>query len=65
MKKSKKVLILAAAAVGLLSLAGCNEVTEKGNVIISFKDVNGKQTTYTADELFKNYTESSKYLEIL
>lgn len=60
MKKSKKVLILAAAAVGLLSLAGCNEVTEKGNIIISFKDVNGKQTTYTADELFKNYTESNQ-----
>jgi hypothetical protein len=60
MKKSKKILVLAAATVSLLSLAGCNEVTEKGNVIITFKDTNGKQTTYTADELFKNYTESDQ-----
>lgn len=60
MKKSKKILLLACTTVSLLSLAGCNEVTAKGNVIISFKDVNGKQTTYTADELFKNYTDSDK-----
>ena len=60
MKKSKKILVLAAATVSLLSLAGCNEVTSNGNVIISFKDADGKQTTYTADELFKKYTESDQ-----
>ncbi len=60
MKKSKKVLVLAAATVSLLSLAGCNEVTAKDNVIITFKDTNGKQITYTADELFKKYTESDQ-----
>jgi len=60
MKKSKKFLILAATTVGLLSLAGCNEVTANGNVIVSFKDSNGKYTNYTADELFEKYTESSQ-----
>src|SRR5574344_3162588 len=60
MKKSKKFLILAATTVGLLSLAGCNEVTANGNVIVSFKDANGTSTNYTADELFKKYTESSQ-----
>lgn len=60
MKKSKKILVLAAATVSLLSLAGCNEVTAKDNVIITFKDTNGKQITYTADELFKKYTESDQ-----
>lgn len=60
MKKSKKILVLAAATVSLLSLAGCNEVTAKDNVIITFKDTNGKQVTYTADELFKKYTESDQ-----
>ena len=60
MKKSKRFLILAATTVGLLSLAGCNEVTSNGNIILSFKDSNGTSTKYTADELFKNYTESSQ-----
>jgi hypothetical protein len=60
MKKSKKILILAATAVGLLSLAGCNEVTANGNVILSFKDANGTLTNYTADELFKEYTANSQ-----
>lgn len=60
MKKSKKFLILAATAAGLLSLAGCNEVTANGNVILSFKDSNGTYTTYTADELFENYTNSTQ-----
>lgn len=60
MKKSKRFLILAATTVGLLSLAGCNEVTSDGNVIISFKDSNGNYTNYTADELFEKYTESSQ-----
>ena len=60
MKKSKKILILAATAVGLLSLAGCNEVTANGNVILSFKDANGVLTNYTADELFEEYTATSQ-----
>jgi hypothetical protein len=60
MKKSKKILILAATAVGLLSLAGCNEVTANGNVILSFKDANGTLTNYTADELFEEYTANSQ-----
>lgn len=60
MKKSKRFLILAATAVGLLSLAGCNEVTANGNILVSFKDSNGNLTNYTADELFEKYTTSSQ-----
>lgn len=59
MKKSKICLVLAASTVGLLSLAGCNEVTSKGNVLISFKNTNGEYTDYTADELFANYTNNA------
>lgn len=59
MKKSKICLVLAASTVGLLSLAGCNEVTSKGNVLISFKDTNGEYVDYTADELFSNYTANT------
>lgn len=60
MKKSKKFLVLAATAAGLLSLVACNEVTPKENVIISFNDVNGDRITYTANELFEKYTQSSQ-----
>ena len=60
MKKSKRILVLAATTVGLLSLAGCNEVNANGNVLVSFKDANGTQTNYTADELFEKYTGSNQ-----
>lgn len=59
MKKSKMSLLITAATVSLLSLAGCNEVTSKGNVFLSFRNANGTYTQYTADELFTKYTESS------
>ena len=60
MKKSKKLLVLAAATTSLLSLAGCNEVIAKGNVLIQFRNANGNYTQYTADDLFANYTESTQ-----
>jgi len=63
MKKSKKFLVLTAATVSLLSLAGCNEVTTKKNVVISFRDANGSYTQYTANDLFAKYTESKDSTE--
>lgn len=60
MKKSKKFLVLAAATASLLSLAGCNEVIAKKNVLIEFRNANGNYTQYTADDLFAKYTESTQ-----
>ncbi|MFA6754909.1 MAG: peptidylprolyl isomerase [Bacilli bacterium] len=59
MKKSKKGLVVTLALVGLLSLAGCNQVTSNSNVMLSFEDSNGEVKYYTADDLFNKYTQNT------
>ena len=59
MKKAKLSLGLAAVAATAIGLAGCNDVTAKEGVVLTFKAENGVTVDYTAEDLFKSVRESN------
>ena len=52
MKKAKLSLGLAAVAATAIGLSGCNDVTAKEGVVLTFKAENGTSINYTAEDLF-------------
>lgn len=60
MKKSKKIFIIAATTLSTLSLTACKDVKRNGDKFISFTNVNGERTSYSATELFEKYTKSNQ-----
>lgn len=64
MKKVKKCALgLVAIAASLAALSACDRVTQSDDgVIMTFTDATGARTSYTAQDLLKNYQESGSSL---
>lgn len=60
MKKSKLTLGISVAAMSCALLAGCKEVTySPEGYILTYKDADGNEIHYTADDLFGSYLKDS------
>ena len=63
MKKTKCALGLVAFATSIMALSGCSGATaSKDGVIMTYTDANGNRTSYTAEDLLKNYQSYSSSL---
>lgn len=63
MKKTKCALGLVAFATSVMALSGCGRATaSKDGVIMTYTDANGNRTSYTAEDLLKNYQSYSSSL---
>ena len=64
MKKVKKCALgLVAIAASIAALTACDRVTESDSgVIMTYTDATGARTSYTAQDLLKNYQESGSSL---
>ena len=63
MKKTKCALGLVAFAASVMALSACSGATpSKDGVIMTYTDANGNRTTYTAEDLLKNYQSYSSSL---
>ncbi len=59
MKKSKLTLALVASFSAVMALTGCDDVTAKDGVVLTFTDNSGTRVDYRASELLDNYEQGS------
>ena len=63
MKSKKCALGFVAALAAITGLASCDQATEgKDGAIFTYTDANGRRTSYTTDDLLKNYSQNSSSL---